>query len=150
MGSSIIKQRHSGDCGIAATAMYLNMTYEACQNAFQEITKRDPPFDGVNDLEIAKVLKTLDFDPVLLVGCFLSNVEAIYSVPSVGRPKGFHYIHYDGDNINDPARTVVYTNDDIKKGLSVSTGIVDRLDLQHEGFSDLPSHYIVHFQWGEA
>lgn len=98
----IIQQRKGWDCGIAATAMFVNLDYDTTKQKYffhtnteisvREIIKAlEKDYPGIHRLEYASMsAKNLD--------CH----KAILLVPSKNDRLGAHYVYWDGTGILDP------------------------------------------------
>jgi len=140
--TTLIKQRHQGDCGVACLAMFLGKTYEQVEGCIQFAIKRNPPIDGMNNVEIARVLRQYALNPMQIY-TLLPDVPAILSVPSLGTKKKFHYIYWDGKNMYDPSRSETYSNKDFVDSLPMSDSVICAYSLN----LDLPSHFFNEFDW---
>jgi ABC-type bacteriocin/lantibiotic exporter with double-glycine peptidase domain len=140
---TLIKQRNSGDCGVACLAMFMGVPYETSEYLVQEDLKRRTPVDGMNNVELAKILKSCGYEP-MQVFTLLPNTPAILSVPAIGKNrKAFHYIYWNGEKIYDPSRFKTYSTKDFVNGFPMADSIICKRDLKVE----LPSHYFNHFDW---
>ena len=102
----LVKQRTSGDCGIACLSMILNKDYETIEYELNEIIEydedRDISIHGIDIDDIFRYLKDSNI-PFNISSWFGSN-RAIAIVPSLNADIGLHYIAYDGKEIFDPSK----------------------------------------------
>lgn len=147
----MIQQRAGGDCGVAALAMFAQITYETADSRIREHCKREDEghICGMNDLELGVVLKNMGFDPVRLF-TIVDNVPAILTVPSLSTRMLFHYLYWDGKEIRDPQKgkedCEYYTTEMIQENFPVSTAIscMDTLNID-----ELETHYYAKYDWND-
>lgn len=142
----LIKQRYPEDCGVACLAMFLGRIYEAAESDVAHICQRRLPISGMNNVEIAKVIKFFNGEP-MQVFTLLPEVPAIVSVPSLGKKKTFHFVYWDGKLIHDPSRHEIYQTKDFTKSMPMADSIVCKKVLESNFPHGLPSHFYNYFDW---
>jgi len=138
-----IKQRYGTDCGVACLAMFYGQTYEEAEYRISEVLKRKPPIHFMNNVEIAKVMRTHISSPIQLY-TILNGVPAILSVPSLMSKKKFHFVYWDGKDIHDPSNYECYETKDFKNDLPMADSIACAYRIE---VIELPTHLYSEFDW---
>lgn len=139
---SLIRQRHQQDCGVACLAMFMGKSYGWTEAFLALKLKRNVPIEGMNNVELAKILKMNGYEPMQMF-TLCRDIPAIVSVPSLGNKKSFHYVYWDGKNIKDPSRYDVYTTRDFVKTLPMADSVICKKNVEIQ----LPSHFYNEFDW---
>lgn len=138
----MIKQRYQEDCGVACLAMFTGKSYDYIADQIQAILNRTAPINGLNNEEMAKILLINGFEPMQIY-TILPDVPAIIAVPSLGTKKRFHYIYFNGNEIDDPSNFETYSIQDFMNGFPLSDAIICQKTLNVE----LPTHLFNYFDW---
>lgn len=146
----IVQQRYPQDCGVACIAMFTGKDYDSISDTIYNILKKKFTTSGMTIEHIAAVLYRGFGTEPLVLRTLVPKVPAIVTVPSIGTPKAFHYIFFDGKDFYDPSRSISYTNKDFKDSFPVADAIVLKDDFEREIalIKDfMPSHLVSSFDW---
>lgn len=114
--TTLIRQRVADDCGPCCLAMATGRPYE---EVIEKIGYAYTPGKGLTSEYLALIrLGYHDKDFICLHNDWAHTAQffkrfawrrrALFSVPSLNIPKGFHMIYVDGENIYDPCALKVY------------------------------------------
>lgn len=123
----MIRQRNTNDCGVAALAMFLGVTYEQAVAFCTDIGPPGwTPETPTSELHLLYAAAQAGHDSAQVVR-FIEGVPAIVAVQSVNFEKSQHAVYWDGAAVFDPSLQQVIEGRDmmIERSESFIYRIVD-------------------------
>ncbi len=101
----LIKQRHHGDCAIAAIAMFVGVSYEDVEKKLSKVEL----YAGLTEEREVEVIGSFGIRVELRMNETWDPSEpAVLSVPSLNLDSTLHAVYWDGSRIYDPSTKNFY------------------------------------------